>query len=78
MTTCPLEMTSHELDEIKQCEAVVVREYESLVRGRWAVPVAWGDFDEMEAQAVTTGWFIVPPGVRIVGQRAVRVSELLP
>ncbi len=75
---CRLEMTSDELADIRQCESVIVREYERADGSRFAKAVAWGDADEMEMQAVSNGMFIVPVGFKIVAQRAIAVSELLP
>lgn len=77
MGTCPLEMTQQQLDDIRQCEAVVVREYETDGGRRFAHPVAWGDADEMRDAAETRGLFIIPVGVKIIGQQCLMVAELL-
>ena len=74
---CRVEMTVDEFARIRQCESVIVREYERADGSRFAKPVAWGDADEMKIQAETQGMFIVPVGFEIVAQRAIPVSELL-
>lgn len=76
--TCSLELTPSQLHSISQCEAVIVREYETEDGRRFAQAVAWGDADEMRSQAETPGLYVVPEGVKIVAQRAVPVSEILP
>lgn len=77
MDKCPLEVTQAELDDIQQCEALVVREYERSDGSRYSRPVAWGDADEMKDAADTPGIFIVPVGLSIVCQKMLLVSELL-
>lgn len=76
-TNCPLHVSNWELERIRECESVVVREYETESGERFAQPVAWGDEDEMESQAAIPGLFLVPAGIKIVGQQAVPVAELL-
>lgn len=76
-SVCPLQMSQQQFDNIKQCEAVVVREYERADGSRFANAVAWGDADEMRDQAETPRIFIVPEGLSVVGHRVVLVSELL-
>lgn len=77
-TECSIELTPGMLHDISQCEAVVVREYETDDGRRYAQAVAWGDADEMRDAADTPGIFVVPVGVKIVSQRSIPVSELLP
>ena len=74
---CTLEVSREEWDNISHCEAVVIREYESVAGKRFARPVAYGDADEMEIAAETPGIFIVPVGFTIIGQAMVLVSDLL-
>ena len=74
---CPVEITQQEFDDIKQCEAVVIREYERADGSRIGKAVAWGDADEMQDQADTPGLFVVPVGLSIVCQQMVLVSDLL-
>jgi len=80
MSECPLQMTQAEYSQILKCDAVIVREYERDNGTRWAVPVAWGDAEEMQEQAeIPTLQVVIDgvQGVKIVCQRAVLVSELL-
>jgi hypothetical protein len=77
MSECPLQMTHDEYRQILKCDAVIVREYERDNGNRWAVPVAWGDAEEMQQQAEIPTLQVVPEGVSIVCQRAVLVSELV-
>lgn len=74
---CQLEMTQQEYDRMKQCESVIVREYERSDGSRFAKAVAWGDAEEMQEQASTPTMQIIPAGLSIVCQRAIPVSELL-
>ena len=74
---CPLELTPQEYDAIKQCEAVVIREYETPGGSRVGKAVAWGDADEMRHQADTPGLFVVPVGLSIICQQVLLVSDLL-
>jgi len=74
---CPLEVTQQEVDDIKQCEAVVIREYEREDGSRIGRPVAWGDVDEMQDQADRFCICVVPFGFSIVCQQMVLVSDLL-
>lgn len=77
-TTTPLEITQADWDDIQQCEAVVIREYEPASGGdRFARAVAWGDEEEMKLQAETPGLFVVPVGFKIVTQTCVKVSTLM-
>ena len=78
MYECPLEITDTDLGSIQKCEAVVIREYERRDGSRVAKAVAWGDAGEMKDQAATAGIFLLPVGYRIVRQKMVLVSELLP
>lgn len=74
---CPLSVSQAEYDAMSQCEAVIVREYERDDGGRFAQAVAWGDYDEMVDQAETPGLYVVPVGVTIICQRAIRTEDLL-
>ena len=76
-TECKLAVTQQEYDQIQQCEAVIVREYERPDGSRFANAVAWGDLAEMEVQASTPSLLVVPVGLSIVCQRAIPVSEVL-
>lgn len=75
--TCTLQVTQQEYDDIRKCEAVIVREYESQDGTHFAVPMAWGDLAEMEEQATAPGVAILPAGVSIVSQQVVPVADLL-
>lgn len=74
---CPLQITQQEFNLIRQCESVIVREYERADGSRFAVALAWGDAAEMQEQASTPSLQILPVGLSIVCQRTVLVSELL-
>ena len=74
---CQIEVTQQEYEQIKQCESVIIREYERADGARFAKAVAWGDSTEMQDQASTPTLQIVPVGLSIVCQRAISVSELL-
>lgn len=76
MDECVLEVTQHEVDEIVHNESVVIREYERSDGSRYAKAVAWGDHDEMIDQASIKGMFIIPVGIKIVCQRAFKVSDI--
>jgi len=76
MTECRLEISESDWRDIQHCEAVIVREYESQDgQRRFARAVAWGDYDEMKEQSETL--FVVPVGVKIIGQQVMRVDVLL-
>jgi len=77
MTECRLEISESDWCDIRHCEAVIVREYESKDGQRLARAVAWGDYDEMKEQAETPMMFVVPVGFHIIGQQAIRVDVLL-
>ena len=71
-----LEVTQDEYDQVMQCEAVIVREYQRADGSRVAQAVAWGDADEMHDEASRPVIQIVPVGLTIVDQRVIPVSEL--
>ena len=74
---CPLELSQQEYDDVQQCEAVVVREYEREDGSRFGQLVAWGDEVDMNDQCKMPVLSIVLNGVSIVCQRVILVSELL-
>lgn len=76
MSECVLEVTQAEVDEIILNESLIIREYERTDGSRFAKAVAWGDHDEMNCQASTYGIFVVPLGIKIVCQRAFKVSDI--
>lgn len=74
---CPLHVSPEEYAALRNCEAVVVREHETVDGARRAVVVAWGELEEMKIQADTPSLFIVPVGFHIIGQRALLVKDLI-
>lgn len=77
MDTCPLEVTQQVLDDIEQCEAVVIRERERPDGSRFSRAVAWGDADEIKDQADTHALLLVRDGMKIICQKMLLVSELV-
>jgi hypothetical protein len=74
---CPLEVTPGEFEQFKDCEAVMIREFEKESdQSRTARVVAWGDFDEIEHLASRHSIIVVPVGWTCVGQKTVKVSDL--
>ena len=73
---CSISVSPGDWDQIKQCEAVVVVEYEDVNGIRFGRIEAWGDLDEMEDQASTYRIVVVRDGAKIVAQTAVKVGEL--
>ena len=76
MSVCELQMTPDEAEKIRQCESVIIREYELADGRRLARAVAWGDAEEMKRQAQIIGFFLLPVGVEIVAQVCMPVSEV--
>jgi len=71
---CQLNITPEDWARIEQCEAVIIREYESSGT-RFAHAVAWGDLDEMEDQDSEPNVCIMPVGVSFITQRVLLVKE---
>ena len=76
MSTCDLQMTLSQIDEIQRHEAVVIREFERNDGSRFGEVVASGDAVEMEIEASADGLFVVPVGIKVVCQSVVSVSSL--
>ena len=74
---CPVEITQHEFEKIAGAESVVMREFEREDGSRFAQAINWGGSEEMENLAKRSEILILPVGVHVVGQRAVKTSELL-
>jgi len=77
MIECPVNVTAEDYDAFIKHDAVVVVEYEREDQSRFGQIEAWGDWDEMQDQADTPRLAIVPAGLRIICQKAIRVAELL-
>lgn len=76
MSECPLEITRQELSVIRDCEAVIVREYARADGSRFAIAVAWGDEEELQSR-VKNGFLVSPAELTYLGDQVVKVSELL-
>lgn len=76
-SSCPLEVTQREFAQIVDAEAVVVREYERADSSRFACVIAYGRAEEMEDLAKRSEIILLPVGVHVVCQQAIRSVELL-
>lgn len=74
---CSVEMTQHEFEQITNADSVVIREFEREDGSRFAQAINWGSSDEMKDLAERREILIVPVGVHVISQRAVKTSELL-
>jgi len=77
-TVCQVHVSQTQADEIRQCEAVVVRTYERKDGSTFAVPVRWGEREEMEIVADTPRILLGRRGQTCLGDSVVLVSDLLP
>ncbi len=74
---CTLEITQHEFEQITAADSVVIREFEREDGSRFAQAINWGSSEEMKDLAERSEILIVPVGVHVVCQRAVKTLELL-
>ena len=79
MKSCPLHVTPEEVEEIKNYEAVLVREYERKDGSRFAEVISMGSIDEMKSEAERPEILLRFDGSpELIGSIAVLVSALLP
>lgn len=73
---CPLEVSQEQVDAFKECEAVLLVEFE-LDGKRVAKVGDWGKLKDMEARTDEYRILAVPPGTVVIAQRAIAVADLL-
>ncbi len=72
-----LEITTEQYEQIKQAEAVAIRNYDSP-QGRYGVVTMIGTYEECEESATTPAILLVPEPIKYLGSEVVWSADLLP
>ena len=78
MSTIQCSISSAELAEMRQHEAVLLTVWESDAGDRWSAYAASGTLAEMESEANRAKLVIVPTGIKSITSDVVLVRDLIP
>jgi hypothetical protein len=78
MSTIQCSISSAELAEMRQNEAVLLTVWESDAGDWWSEYTASGSLADMEAEANRTKLVIVPTGIKSITSDVVLVRDLIP